>query len=61
MINVPAGTVVNDGDSGEACDDLASTRHPLVGTRRRRGGRGNARFATSTHRAPRRADLGRPR
>ena len=32
----------------------------IVGIRGARGGRGNARFSSSTNQAPRRADLGRP-
>src|SRR6185295_12290274 len=35
-------------------------RVPLVTVHGARGGRGNARFVSSTNRAPRRADLGRP-
>jgi GTP-binding protein len=60
VLRVPVGTVVHDRDSGEAVGDLASPGARLVVARGQRGGRGNARFATSTNRAPRRADLGRP-
>jgi GTPase len=40
--------------------DLAQPGQRLLVIRGARGGRGNARFASSTNQAPRRADLGRP-
>ncbi|PYM93891.1 MAG: GTPase ObgE [Candidatus Rokuibacteriota bacterium] len=60
VLRVPLGTVVSDRDTGERLADLTThgQREPAI--RGARGGRGNARFATSTNRAPRRADLGRP-
>src|SRR5438093_8608226 len=60
VLRVPLGTVVSDRDTGERLADLAThgQREPAI--RGARGGRGNARFASSTNRAPRRADLGRP-
>jgi GTP-binding protein len=60
VLHVPVGTVVHDRDSGELLGDLVSPGQRLLAQRGERGGRGNARFATSTNRAPRRADLGRP-
>src|SRR5439155_1281536 len=39
---------------------LTAAGQRVLTVRGARGGRGNARFATSTNRAPRRADLGRP-
>jgi GTPase len=60
VLRVPVGTVVHDRDSGEVVGDLAAPGARLLVARGERGGRGNARFATSTNRAPRRADLGRP-
>jgi GTPase len=59
-LRVPVGTVVTDRDTGERLGDLATPGQRLLVQRGERGGRGNARFATSTNRAPRRADLGRP-
>src|SRR5438477_66502 len=38
----------------------ADNRYVCIVTAGSRGGRGNARFVSSTNRAPRRADLGRP-
>lgn len=58
VVPVPPGTVVRDGASGEVLGDLLSDGERLVVARGGRGGRGNARFATSTNRAPRRADPG---
>jgi len=58
-LKVPVGTVVSDRDTGEVLGDLAQPGQRLLVARGPRGGRGNARFATSTNRAPRRADLGR--
>src|SRR5213078_3818386 len=59
VLRVPLGTVVSDRDTGERRGDLTSAGERVLVARGARGGRGNARFVTSTNRAPRRADLGR--
>jgi GTPase len=50
---VPPGTVVRDADTGELLGELLREGQTLLVARGGRGGRGNARFATSTHQAPR--------
>jgi GTP-binding protein len=60
VLRVPVGTIVTDRDSGELLGDLARPGERLLVIGGARGGRGNARFVSSTNRAPRRADLGRP-
>src|SRR5712691_12786230 len=60
VLKVPLGTVIADRDTGERLWDLTAEGQRILTVRGARGGRGNARFATSTNRAPRRADLGRP-
>ncbi|MBI2159014.1 MAG: Obg family GTPase CgtA [Candidatus Rokubacteria bacterium] len=60
LLRVPLGTLVADRDTGERLGDLTASGQRVLAIRGARGGRGNARFATSTNRAPRRADLGRP-
>jgi GTP-binding protein len=60
VIKVPPGTVVMDADSGEPLAELVEVGATWVAARGGRGGRGNARFATSTLQAPRRADPGEP-
>ena len=60
VLRVPLGTVVTDRDTGEVLGDLTLLGQRVVAIAGMRGGRGNARFASSTNRAPRRADLGRP-
>ncbi len=60
ILRVPVGTVVHDRDSGQLLGDLIDDEQRLLVQPGARGGRGNARFATATNRAPRRADLGRP-
>jgi GTP-binding protein len=57
---VPVGTVVYDADTGELIHDFATAGERLVVARGGKGGRGNARFATSTHQAPTECEPGRP-
>ncbi|HTR97247.1 MAG TPA: GTPase ObgE [Candidatus Acidoferrales bacterium] len=58
VIRVPRGTTVKDAESGAAVVDLTHAGERFCVARGGRGGRGNARFATATHQAPRRADPG---
>jgi GTPase len=60
VLKVPVGTIVYDADSGERVHDFSSPDDRMVIARGGRGGRGNARFTTSTHQAPREHEDGRP-
>ena len=60
VVPVPVGTVVRDFDTGELIADLDHIGARAVVAKGGRGGRGNARFATSTNRAPRYRELGQP-
>jgi GTPase len=50
---VPPGTVVRNAATGELMGEVLEAGDTLRVARGGRGGRGNARFATSTHQAPR--------
>jgi GTP-binding protein len=58
VIPVPIGTLIFDPDTGELLVDLASPGQRYTIAPGGRGGRGNARFASATNRAPRRTDPG---
>jgi GTP-binding protein len=57
---VPVGTVVYDKETGEQLFDFTEAGQQFVVARGGRGGRGNARFATSTHQAPTEHEDGKP-
>ena len=59
-VQVPAGTVIIAADSGETLGELTSPGDEMVVARGGRRGLGNARFKSSTNRAPRRTTEGSP-
>ncbi|MBP1768966.1 MAG: obgE [Candidatus Aminicenantes bacterium] len=60
VIPVPAGTVIKDADTDEVLADLTEPGERVVLLRGGRGGQGNARFASSTNKAPKFAQPGEP-
>ena len=59
-VPVPVGTVVFDADTGERLFDFTEPGQQFLAAKGGRGGRGNARFATSTHQAPTEHEPGKP-
>lgn len=60
LIEVPPGTLVRDANTGALIADLVEPGQRLLIAKGGRGGRGNARYATSTNQAPRYAEKGEP-
>lgn len=53
FLPVPPGTIVRDAGTGVTIGEILANGDTLLVARGGRGGRGNARFATPTHQAPR--------
>ena len=53
FLPVPPGTVIRNADTGEELGEVLRAGDTIRVAKGGRGGRGNARFATSTHQAPR--------
>ncbi len=59
-IALPVGTLIKDPETGEVLADLSELGSSFLAAKGGRGGRGNARFVTSTNRAPRKFQEGEP-
>lgn len=60
VVKVPVGTVIKDDDNGQVIADLTEHGQEAVVAKGGRGGRGNARFATATNKAPSVSENGEP-
>jgi len=58
IIEIPPGTVISDITTGATLKDMVEPGESFVIARGGRGGQGNKKFATSTHRTPRFAQPG---
>jgi GTP-binding protein len=58
IIEIPPGTVISDITTGSILKDMVEPDESFVIARGGRGGQGNKKFATSTHRTPRFAQPG---
>jgi len=58
VLLVPPGSIVYDADNGEQLFDFDGPEQEFIAARGGKGGRGNARFATSTNQAPRHHEPG---
>ena len=59
ILRVPVGSVIKDAETDTVLVDLAKPEQVFLAAEGGKGGLGNARFATSTNRAPRKATLGK--
>jgi len=59
-LKVPVGTIIYDDATGKRLHDFSQPDERIIVARGGRGGRGNARFATPTHQAPREHENGKP-
>ena len=60
VLRVPVGCMVYDASTGEKIFDFERPDQRIIAAAGGKGGRGNARFATSTHQAPREHEPGAP-
>ncbi len=57
-ITVPAGTLIKNAETQDLLADLVTPGQSAIVARGGKGGKGNARFSTSTNRAPRECEAG---
>src|SRR6201988_5237175 len=60
LLKVPVGTILYNDETGDRIFEFTEADQKFVIAHGGRGGRGNARFATSVHQAPREHEAGRP-
>lgn len=60
FVRVPLGTRIEDAETGELIGEITRHREQLLVARGGKGGAGNARFKSSTNRAPRKTTPGTP-
>jgi len=60
VIEVPLGTIIKDYETGDIIADMTEPDQRLILLKGGRGGQGNARFMTSTNKAPKFAQPGEP-
>jgi GTPase len=60
IIEIPPGTLVTDAETGQITKDFVDPGETLIIAKGGRGGQGNTKFKTSTHRTPRFAQPGEP-
>ncbi|MGD2127510.1 MAG: GTPase ObgE, partial [Desulfobacteraceae bacterium] len=60
LLEVPVGTTVYDEETGKVLADLIRDNEEVLILKGGKGGKGNQHFATSTRRAPRKAQPGLP-
>jgi len=53
VLPVPPGTVIRDAETNELLGEVVEHGQEIIVAKGGRGGRGNAKFATATHQAPR--------
>lgn len=58
-VKIPPGTIVYNDETNEVIADLTKKGHKMVIAAGGKGGKGNARFSSSTNRAPRKFTLGK--
>jgi GTP-binding protein len=58
IVPIPVGSVIKNAETGQVLADLVEPGQVFMAAEGGRGGFGNARFATSTNRAPRKATPG---
>lgn len=59
ILEVPVGTVVRDVEADRIIADFTVDKQSFVVAKGGRGGKGNARYVTSTHRSPREWEVGK--
>ncbi len=60
IIEIPPGTLIKDAQTEDLLKDFTQPGESFIVAKGGRGGQGNSRFKTSTHRAPRFAQPGEP-
>ncbi len=59
VIKVPVGTLIRESETGRIITDIVEDKQRVLALKGGNGGRGNARFATATRRAPKFSESGR--
>ncbi|HKJ65058.1 MAG TPA: GTPase ObgE [Desulfopila sp.] len=60
LVEIPLGSVIKDGESGEVIADLTDEGNSFVAAQGGTGGLGNSHFASGANRTPRYATKGKP-